>query len=177
MLINLKILNFFILFNSILFSGIDPSGWVSLQKKPTVLNEEACEQSEGWVVFSKAMQLEKFTVQFPAEPDYCYAQGGLVVSSVRNKEKFNLFVHEISDVCPLRQRIEAIQSMPEASLLQIEALTEETLDLFYQIEKKWVRESILTTPYHTYIFQTFSDDFSVKNHSFFVNSLYVKAPF
>lgn len=172
----LKLFSIFILLSSSLFSAVDSSGWVSLNRPSSHVEDEVADEDGSWVVFSKEMEKEKFLVRFPSSPEYLYRLEGMEMSSVKGKEKFNLFVRENQDFDVFEERIQAIQAIPGVHFFKVEMAVSNTLDLVYKIEEKWVFERLFVTPHHVYTFQTFSDEFFSENHLFFIDSLYIKSP-
>ncbi|HSX25660.1 MAG TPA: hypothetical protein VLE89_01465 [Chlamydiales bacterium] len=122
-----------------------------------------------WVVFAKSLAEEKFMVRFPEDPTYqISSSNALEMTSSKGGEQYRLWVQENGVVAdPFEKRLEEVLILPDALLISID---EPSQDLFYRADGKWVREHFISTPSHTYLFQTSSPVSDGKNHQFFVNS-------
>jgi hypothetical protein len=175
--IKLKIFPFFVFLFSSLFAAPDSSGWVALERPVPYVEEESTDLQGVWVVFSKQIGKENFTIRFPADPVYRYFDEGMEVSAVSGSVGFRLFVSEIQDFSTFEQRLDEVQAIPDTFLIRAEKVSADTFDLVYKTEKKWVLERLFFTPNHIYTMQTSSDEFVDENHLIFVDSLYVKSQF
>lgn len=155
----------------------DSSGWVALDRQIPYVEEEIVDKEGFWVVFSKQVGKENFSIRFPGDPIYRYFPKGIEVFSVKDSEKFHLFVSGAQDSSFFEERIETIQSIPGFFMIQAESVSADTLDLVYKVEEKWFRERVFLTSSHIYTMQTTSFECLDENHRFFIDSLYVKPQF
>lgn len=173
----MKIFPFFIFLFSGLFATPDSSGWVALERSTPRVEEEMTDLDGVWVVFSKQIGKENFTIRFPEDPVYRYFDEGIEVSSLSGSSSFRLFISEIQDFSTFEERLEVVQAIPDTFLIKAERVSVDTFDLVYKTEKKWVWERLFFTSNHIYTMQTSSDEFVDQNHHIFVDSLYVKSHF
>ena len=173
----MNFLALFILSFSSLIAAPDSSGWVALEKPIPYVEEEIADREGIWAVFSKQIGKESFTVRFPDDPVYRYFGEGIEIFSVKDSEKFHLFISEIQDFSTFEKRLEAIEAIPGVLLVQAEKISSDTFDLSYKADGKWVQERLFFTSSHAYTMQTTSLEFGSENHRFFIDSLYVKSQF
>ena len=141
-----------ILLTMLFGASMDKDGWVAVErpKKPVPVEEEV--DPSIWVMFSKYVGEEKFLVGFPEDPTYRYLTGA---------------GHEMEIVGESLHAEHRLQVLPPQGV-------SEPQDRTYQQDGLWVFERILTTPHHTYFFQTKSDVMDPISHEKFVNSFDVK---
>ncbi len=148
----------------------DSSGWYPVeQPRKAEINRDEDDPSI-WALFAKKMGEERFLVRFPDDPAYSYPSPGILkISSVREGEQFTLWVEKKEAIQGgYEERVQELGSQEDISLLTV---GEDTRDIMYRKEGKWVREHLVESASHLFLFQTVSPEFSEKNHQYFVQSL------
>ena len=167
--------SFLILFYSPFFASIDSNGWASVDRPSSYYEEEVDAFTDGqWVVFVKEMELEKLSISLPKDPQYFYSSEGMEISSVKDRERFQLSIQKKTDSFSFDQRVAAIQATLGAIIVKAEKFSLNEFDLLYYMEGKWVQERLVITPHYVYDLKTSSDQFSEENHLFFIDSFSVK---
>ncbi len=129
-----------------LVSGGD-DGWFPVAKAPKAEEESTEKDPAIWVLFSKAVDLEKILVRLPEDPVYKYTESGdMEIRSERDGEIFELMI--------LRSGLNPIPAE----------------DSLRQSEGKWIREHVIQTEQHIYVLRTTSNLADSPSHKLFVSS-------
>lgn len=171
---SLNFLLYLILTASSVLSVGDSDGWVKIEKpyQSAAFDHAGDEDNPDlWVVFSKQFGAEHFTVRFPEDPQYNYPSlGEMAAKAFKDGESYQLTVLS-SSLEALDQRAKGLAAQPGVLWIESTQSSSCVRDILYQTEGKWVREHLLLTPHHLYIFQTTSPNFQSEGHQYFIQSL------
>jgi hypothetical protein len=161
------IFNFIICFIS-LFLAIVPN-WTNVPRKslsqPEALNKEKGE----WVVLMKALEHEKWVIQFPDDPVYHISADGIHFSAIdENGDAFSLQARKLS-----LEKGFLIPELEEGAFLVDLKQTPSVVDRSYRLGEKWVFERFFLSSHTFYTFRTESGFPLGNHHQKFVNSFEV----
>lgn len=154
----------------------DADGWVPVERpdpRPSERDEE--ERKDIWVVFSKNMDGEKFTVRMPEDPSYRYFPGGMQLDSATGEDAVRLTVEKRGEK-PIEKvfqdKLESLGSAADVLLLKAEKSGDGAVfELFYRQGEKWVWEKVRAESQFLYTFRTESPEMSGRTHRIFSASL------
>lgn len=153
--------------------GEKDEGWFPVeQKEETPFGGDEIDPSI-WVVFAKQLAGEKIVLRFPEDPAYSHpAPGVLEIVALKGGEQFVLRAVERGEGGdPFTARAAEVQALPEAEAFEIDQAES---SLLYKKEGKWVREQIVQSAGHYFLFQTTSPTPDEASHRIFFTSFQVE---
>jgi len=174
--IGLKIILSSVVIGSVIQAVPDTDGWVLVERPQSHPYFEGFqEENDGWVVFSKEIENEKFHVSLPNDPIYRYFPGGIFLDASLDGDDlhFQMQLQGTEETELLfDKRIREIDAFSEALLMKVKKSNGgKTLDLFYRLNEKWVWERIISTSKFLCTFRTESSEMSGQTHRQFISSL------
>ena len=158
-----------------LASEMDADGWVALAppvKKTTESVEADPEDLSVWVHFSKQIGDEKIMVRLPEDPKYHYlSPEEMEITSSHNEESYSLRILQMASRESVEEQVKEVFLQPDILLVEVTRTGDNTWDLLYRKEGKWVSQTFFLSTQHLYIFQTEDPIFHRENHQKFVSSL------
>ncbi len=151
----------------------ESDGWFPVEQKEETPFEGDEIDPSIWVVFAKQLAGEKIVLRFPEDPTYSHpAPGVLEIASSKDGEQFFLrAVERDGGGDPFSQRAAEIQALPDAEAFEIDQAES---SLLYKKEGKWVREQIVQSAGHYFLFQTASPMSDGVSHRIFFTSFQVE---
>lgn len=148
-------------------------GWFPVEQKTETPSDGDEIDPSIWVVFAKQLAGEKIVLRFPEDPSYLHpAPGVLEIASSKEGERFLLrAVERGPGEDPFSQRAAEIQALPDAEVFEIDR---EASSFLYKKEGKWIREQIVQTAGHSFLFQTTSPSPDGVSHRIFFTSFQVE---
>lgn len=158
-------------------AGLDRDGWYTIPKPTKEVQPIGSDERDlsVWTTFSKTIGSEKMLIALPAEPVYRYTKADgseLEVYAARGTVQCKLQVLNKTAESPqsiLQSRKQAHVGAVFASEKQANAGA--YAELVYWKDGFWYHESVISSPFHTYLFQTKSLEFAEGGHDKFVSSL------
>jgi hypothetical protein len=150
---------------------IDEHGWVRVARPEQRAEVVDQEDHAIWVVFAKQLGSEKILISFPEDPQYRYLDPkGQAIEATAKGEQIEYRFQALDRV------VENGEALLESRLSDLEGVRVFKTDsggpvcLTYWQKGLWVQETFLTTPYHTYFFQTQGPEYDEGMHQKFVSS-------
>lgn len=123
----------------------EADGWFPVEKIPKAEEVITDIDPSIWVLFSKKLGSEHFTVRLPDDPVYRSIEDGFILRSKNKGEIFEVVAQK-----------GAVQDSPRDSL--------------YELEGKWVHEHIVQSQEYTFKLRTYSQVPDSLNHDLFITS-------
>lgn len=151
----------------------ESEGWFPVEQKEEAPFEGDEIDPSIWVVFAKQLAGEKIVLRFPEDPVYRHpAPGVLEIASSKDGEQFLLRAVERGEGGdPFGQRVAEIQALPDAEAFEID---EDASSLLYKRGGVWVREQVVQSAGHYFLFQTSSPTSDGASHRIFFTSFQVE---
>jgi len=173
------LVNFFLSFLMLSFASEsivpDDRGWVPVRPLCKAIEEDRDESEKvDWVVFSKAIGGEVFFISFPRDPVCTPFEEGVNLEASVNGEVVSLEVRDrvgrdLREFFEEKVRTARVLSGGEL-LKESRNASEQSLDLFYKLNDKWVWEKVFVTESCIYAFRTTSGFVTGEIHQKFTNS-------
>lgn len=163
----------------ILMSVMPPEdgGWVSVEKKQNPHIEHVGDEDDPslWVLYSKKIGSENFTVRFPEDPKVVSLNStDLEFLSIQGKDTYRLSVSKTTPAA-LESHFKELIVNPNVLLVQ-STFSDSKGDLLYRENEKWIHEHLFLSGEYLFIFQTKSESMSPSTHSYFFRSFSLGNP-
>ncbi len=153
----------------------DASGWVALGPALNkTVEPEAREEDDlsVWVIFAKQWGDENFMVRFPEDPTYRYiSPDEMKISASTKNEIYSLRVLKAPPAEQLRQQISEVLMQTDILLEEVAKSDENTVDILYRKDGKWMSTRFFLTKHHLYILHSENAISHRENHQKFIDSL------
>lgn len=158
-----------------LAADVDSGGWVSLGPGIKKTTEEVGSQEDDpsvWVIFSKQLAGENFMVRFPEDPVYTYLSSEeMQIAASTQEGSYTLNVLKAPAAHEVEQQVKELFLKSEIDVAEVVRPTENTFDILFRKDGKWIAQRLFLTSQHLYIFQTENVIFHRENHQKFIDSL------